>query len=107
MPETKPRQSWLANSLGRNVKVYTGIPETCIEETSVGVHKTYLDTLGRTAVVVKARNLVDDFRDRDLIISYETSLADMMRKPMIVFCSMLALLTAAWALGKVEVGFSK
>ncbi|KAM4055159.1 ribophorin I domain-containing protein [Hirsutella rhossiliensis] len=90
-----------------NVEVYTGVPKTSITEISVGVHKTYLDTMGRTAVVVKARNLVDDFRDRDLIISYETSLVGMMRKPAIVFSSMLAVFAAAWAVGKVEVGFSK
>lgn len=95
------------HSPSRNVKVFAGVPETSINEISVGIHKTYLDTVGRTAVVVKARNLVDDFRDRDLIISYESSLVDMMRKPAVVFSSMLAVFATAWAVGKVEVGFSK
>lgn len=90
-----------------NVKVYMGIPESAITESSVDVHKTYLDTLGRTAVTIMARNLVDEFRDRDLIISYETSLLDTLRKPFIVFASMMAVFVAAWAIGKVEVGFSK
>ncbi|OAA32564.1 oligosaccharyltransferase alpha subunit [Moelleriella libera RCEF 2490] len=91
----------------RNVKYYTGVPKSSIIETSVGLHKTYLDTLGRTAVVIKAQNLVDEFRDRDVIISYETPALDTLRKPFIVFGSMMAVYIVAWALGKVEVGFSK
>lgn len=89
------------------MKFYTGVPESSILETSVSVHKTYLDTVGRTAISIKARNLVDEFRDRDVIISYETSLFDALRKPFIVFASMLSVYVAAWAVGKVEVGFSK
>ncbi|RFU77929.1 oligosaccharyltransferase alpha subunit [Trichoderma arundinaceum] len=89
-----------------NVKFYTSIPDSSIVETSIGVHKTYLDTTGRTAVVIKAKNLADDFRFRDLIISYETPLSGTLRKPVVVFASMLAVYAAAWAVGKVEVGFS-
>ncbi|KJK79052.1 hypothetical protein H634G_05867 [Metarhizium anisopliae BRIP 53293] len=91
----------------RNVKYYTGIPESSIVKTSVSVHKTYLDTLGRTSVIIKAQNLVDEFRDRDVIISYETSTFDTLRKPFIVFASMMAVYAAAWAVGQVEVGFTK
>lgn len=90
-----------------NVKYYTGIPESSIVKTSVSVHKTYLDTLGRTSVIIKAQNLVDEFRDRDVIISYETSTFDTLRKPFIVFASMMAVYAAAWAVGQVEVGFTK
>ncbi|RDA88160.1 hypothetical protein CP532_6792 [Ophiocordyceps camponoti-leonardi (nom. inval.)] len=90
-----------------DVQVTTGIPESSIVELSHGVHKTYLDTVGRTMVTIEARNLVDEFRDREIIISYEASVGDALRKPLIVFSSMLALFAAAWAVGKVEVGFSK
>ncbi|KAH6610485.1 oligosaccharyltransferase alpha subunit [Trichoderma cornu-damae] len=89
-----------------NVKFYTDIPDSSIVETSIGVHKTYLDTTGRTAVVIKAKNLVDDFRFRDLIISYDAPLSGTLRKPLVVFASMLAVYAAAWAVGKVQVGFS-
>lgn len=90
----------------RNVKVYTDVPEPSIIDLSVDVHQTYLDTLGRTSVTIKARNLVDDFRDRELIISYDASLLSALRKPIVVFSSMLAIYVAAWALGKVQMGFS-
>jgi oligosaccharyltransferase complex subunit alpha (ribophorin I) len=75
-------------------------------EASVGLHKTYLDTIGRTSVTIKARNLVDDFRDRELIVFYETSLLTTLRKPFIVFASMMAVYAAAWGVGMVETGFS-
>ncbi|KAG6041034.1 hypothetical protein E4U41_006124 [Claviceps citrina] len=91
----------------RNVKYYTGVPGSAIVEAAVSVHKTYLDTIGRTSVTFKARNLVDEFRDRDIIISYETSVFDTLRKPLIVFGSMMMVYAAAWAVGKVEVGFAK
>ncbi|TWU74475.1 dolichyl-diphosphooligosaccharide--protein glycosyltransferase subunit 1 [Metarhizium rileyi] len=90
-----------------NIKYYTGIPASSIVKTSVSLHKTYLDTLGRTSVMIKAQNLVDDFRDRDVIISYDTSTLDTLRKPFIVFASMMAVYAAAWAVGKVEIGFAK
>lgn len=96
----------VANKRARNVKFYTGLPDSSIVETSVGVHKTYLDTIGRTSVTIKAKNLGDEFRFRDLIITYETPLAGTLRKPVVVFVSMLAVYAAAWALGKVQVGFS-
>lgn len=83
------------------------MPESSIDSFSVGVYKTYLDTLGRTAVTLKVRNLVDEFRDRDMIISYDTSLLDTLRKPFIVFASMMTVLAGAWVIGRVEVGFAK
>jgi oligosaccharyltransferase complex subunit alpha (ribophorin I) len=71
------------------------------------VHKTYLDTIGRTAVTIKARNLVDEFKDRDLIIYYEVPSAMTLRKPLVIFASFLTVYAAAWAIGKVEVGFGQ
>ena len=97
----------MANGNDRNVKLHVDVPETSIIDYSVDLHHTYLDTIGRTAVYIKARNLVDEFRDRDLIISYDVSSTVTLRKPLIVFGSMLSVFVVAWAIGKVEVGFSK
>ena len=70
------------------------------------VHKTFLDTVGRPALIIKARNLVDDFRDREVIVSYDYPLVASLRKPFIVFTSMLGVFVAAWILGGVEMKFS-
>ncbi|KAF4469416.1 oligosaccharyl transferase complex subunit ost4 [Fusarium albosuccineum] len=70
-----------------NVKFYTNIPESAITSTSIDLTKTYLDTVGRTTVTIKARNLVDEFRDRQLIISYDAPLSSALRKPLVIFVS--------------------
>ncbi|KAI2473674.1 Ribophorin I [Annulohypoxylon bovei var. microspora] len=89
-----------------NVRFYTTIPESSITDFVVDQQKTYLDTVGRTVLTIKARNLVDDFRGRDLIVSYDYSLTASLRKPLIVFSSMVALFVGIWAISKVDVKFS-
>jgi len=90
----------------RNVKFSTLIPPASITETSVDVYKTYLDTIGRTTLTIKARNLVDDFRDRELVVTYDYPLLATLRKPLIIFGSMAAVFVAAWIIGGVELKFS-
>ncbi|KAI0854109.1 Ribophorin I [Daldinia vernicosa] len=89
-----------------NVRFHTTIPESSITDYSVGLQKTYLDTVGRTVLTIKARNLVDDLRDRDLIVSYDYSLVASLRKPLVVFASMLTVFVGMWAVSKVDVRFS-
>ncbi|PHH70374.1 hypothetical protein CDD82_7173 [Ophiocordyceps australis] len=89
-----------------NVKIWTDIPETSIVETSVDRSLLYLDTVGRTMVEVKARNIVDEQRDRELILTYETLLVDTLRKPLVVFASAMAVFVAAWLVGMVEIGIA-
>ncbi|EEU47882.1 uncharacterized protein NECHADRAFT_90136 [Fusarium vanettenii 77-13-4] len=88
-----------------NVKFYTNVPDSAITSTSIDLTRTYLDTIGRTTVTVKARNLVDEFRDRQLIISYDAPLVSALRKPTVIFVSVLAVFITTWALGKVQTGF--
>ncbi|KAL2209913.1 Ribophorin I [Sarocladium strictum] len=90
-----------------NVKIFTDIPDTSIVESSVDVHNTFLDTIGRTSIIIKARNLVDEFRDRQLILSYDLPLSSTLRKPLVVFGSMMGIFVATWAVGKIQMGFSK
>ncbi|KAI0482856.1 Ribophorin I [Xylariaceae sp. FL0804] len=89
-----------------NVQFYTNAPESSITEHNVDLVKTYLDTVGRTVVTIKARNLVDDFRDRELIVSYSYSMMASLRKPFIVFSSMMAVFAGVWAMSKVDVKFA-
>ncbi|KAL2109757.1 hypothetical protein VUR80DRAFT_2052 [Thermomyces stellatus] len=90
-----------------NVKYFADIPETSIVESSVGTKKTYLDTIGRTSVTIKAKNLVDDFRDREVIVTYDYPLSASLRKPLVVFLSMMGVFVAGWVIGGIEIGFSR
>lgn len=89
----------------RNVKYHTTIPSSSITAAGVELHKTFLDTLGRTALVLKARNLVDDFRDRDIVVTYDYPLAARLRKPLIVFGSAVAVFVGTWLVGNLELKF--
>ncbi|RWA14631.1 hypothetical protein EKO27_g445 [Xylaria grammica] len=89
-----------------NVKFYTSAPGTSITGHSVDLVRTYLDTIGRTVLTIKARNLVDELRDRELIVSYEYSTAAALRKPFVIFSSTMAVFVGIWLLSKLDVSFS-
>ena len=50
--------------------------------------------------------MVDDFRDRQVIVTYDYPFLAGLRKPIIVFSSMIAVFVAAWMIGNVELKFS-
>lgn len=89
-----------------NVKWTTGIPTSSISEAGVQIHKTFLDTIGRTALVIKGRNLVDDFRDRDLTVTYDYPMSAVLRKPLVVFSSSMAVFVSLWLLSLVNLKFT-
>lgn len=64
---------------------------------------TFMDTIGRTMLKVKAINLVDDVRDREIIVSYDYSFVASLRKPVVIFAGVAALFVAAWAVGNLDV----
>jgi oligosaccharyltransferase complex subunit alpha (ribophorin I) len=89
-----------------NIRLHTTLPATTITSIAIETHRTFLDTLGRPAIVVRAHNLVDELRDRDVVVAYEVPLAAQLRKPVVVFASAMVVF-AAWAVvGRMEVRFS-
>lgn len=88
------------------MKYYTTLPPSAITSTDVQIHKTFLDTVGRTVLIIKARNLVDDFRNRELIVSYDVPLMADIRKPLVIFGSMVVTFIAAYVIGGVQLKFS-
>ncbi|KAF3016198.1 dolichyl-diphosphooligosaccharide--protein glycosyltransferase subunit 1 [Neopestalotiopsis sp. 37M] len=89
-----------------NVKYFTSIPESSIIESTVDHQKTYLDTVGRTVLTLKARNIPDEFRDRELYVSYDYSFIASLRKPFVIFGSVISVFVGTWLLSKIEVKFS-
>lgn len=53
-----------------------------------------------------ANNLVDEFRERELIVSYDYPFLASLRKPLVVFTSAMGVFVAAWIVGIFEVKFS-
>lgn len=93
-------------TIHRNVKYTTTVPASSVDSADVEIHKTFLDTIGRTSLIIKARNLVDDLRERELIVSYDLPLSASLRKPFIVFGSTLAMFVGTWLLGNLNLQFA-
>ncbi|KAI1178795.1 Ribophorin I [Nemania sp. FL0916] len=89
-----------------NVEFYATAPEATITKHSVDIVKTYLDTVGRTVLTINARNLVDELRDRELVVAYEYSTAAALRKPFVIFASTMSAFVGIWLLSKLDVSFS-
>ncbi|KAI9733963.1 MAG: dolichyl-diphosphooligosaccharide--protein glycosyltransferase subunit 1 [Cirrosporium novae-zelandiae] len=88
----------------RNVKFETEIPITGHEIT---LHKTFMDTIGRTQLKLRASNVIDEDKDKTLIVTYEYPAGAMYRKPLTVFASTLALFGAVWLLSCLDTSIGK
>ena len=73
-------------------------------EVSESLHRTFMDTKGRTALTLTAYNVVDDVRDRELFVTYDYPLSAALRKPVVIFSAVLSLFVAVWAVGQVDTG---
>ncbi|KAL1609773.1 dolichyl-diphosphooligosaccharide--protein glycosyltransferase subunit 1 [Nothophoma quercina] len=82
-----------------NVNFQTTVP---IVENSTTLHKTFMDTLGRTTLSLTAINLVDDFRDRDLIVTYDYPWTAGYRKPIVITLGAFAVFAFVWAVGSID-----
>ena len=50
-----------------------------------------------------AINVVDEFRDRDLIVTYEYPTLAKFRKPLAIFAGLLVVFAFSWVVGNLDV----
>jgi len=98
--------SQLTLFVSRNVKYHVALPQSSITEAKVHLVRTYLDTVGRTVLTIKTRNMVDDYRDRELVVTYDYPLLASLRKPVVIFSSTLGALSLLWMVMKIDLRFS-
>ncbi|KAF3308307.1 dolichyl-diphosphooligosaccharide--protein glycosyltransferase subunit 1 [Orbilia oligospora] len=55
------------------------------------LHKTFMDTIGRTSIKLTIDNVVDELKNRDIIITYNYSTIAALRKPLVVLASVFSL----------------
>jgi oligosaccharyltransferase complex subunit alpha (ribophorin I) len=87
----------------RNVQYSTTVPLISAE---ISFHKTFMDTIGRTALTLNAVNVVDDLRDRELIVTYDYPFMAIFRKPLVIFAGFASLFVATWAIGNLDVSIT-
>jgi oligosaccharyltransferase complex subunit alpha (ribophorin I) len=88
----------------KNVRFSTTVP---IVDNSTSLHKTFMDTLGRTTLSLTAINLVDEFRDRDLLVTYDYPWTAGYRKPIVITLGVFALFAVTWVLGSIDTSIGK
>ena len=66
-----------------------------------------MDTLGRTTLKLTAINVVDELRDRDIVVTYDYPLTAALRKPFTIFAGIVAVFVTAWGIGKVDISIGK
>ena len=71
------------------------------------MHKTFMDTLGRTTLTLSAVNVIDEARDQPVIVTYEYPFTASFRKPLTIFAGVLSVFATAWALGSVDVSIGR
>jgi oligosaccharyltransferase complex subunit alpha (ribophorin I) len=87
-----------------NVQFSTTVP---IVSNKTSLHKTFMDTLGRTTLELTAINLVDEFRDRDLVVTYDYPWTAGYRKPVVITLGMFAVFAITWVLGSIDTSIGK
>jgi len=87
-----------------NVKFETTVPIVSVETTA---YRTFFDTIGRTALILTATNIVDEFRDRDLIVTYEYPSVAKFRKPLTITATVLFVFVISWIVGNLDVSIGK
>lgn len=55
-------------------------------------------------MTLTAINIVDDFRDRELIVTYDYPFMAGFRKPIVIFTAFVGVFFAAWAIGSLDYG---
>ncbi|KAF4632581.1 hypothetical protein G7Y89_g5535 [Cudoniella acicularis] len=83
-----------------NVKYSTNVP---LVTAGISLHQTFMDTQGRTTLTLTAINIVDEYRDRELIVTYDYPFFAILRKPLVIFVTFLGLFAAAWGIGSLDV----
>ncbi|ETI27987.1 hypothetical protein G647_00436 [Cladophialophora carrionii CBS 160.54] len=92
----------------RNVKWQThggtGAPTLHAEES---LHKTFMDTLGRTELKLSATNVVDEARDVTVVVTYEYPFFAAFKKPVTILVGFIVTFAIAWAVGSLDTSIGR
>ena len=66
-----------------------------------------MDTLGRPSLKLTAINVVDDWRDKDLVIAYDYPWTAGYRKPLTIAAGLGSILVAAFLVGSIDTRIGK
>lgn len=82
----------------------TGMP---VLQSEVSIHKTFMDTLGRSSLTLTAMNVIDEARDASLVVTYDYPFLAAFRKPVSIFLGIFSVFVAVWGVGRIDVSIGK
>lgn len=71
------------------------------------LHKTFMDTLGRTTLTLSAINVVDELKDIQVLVSYEYTFMSALRKPLSIIAGFSAVYVVAWLVSLVDTSIGR
>jgi oligosaccharyltransferase complex subunit alpha (ribophorin I) len=66
-----------------------------------------MDTIGRTTLTLTALNIVDEIRDRDLVVTYDYPAMERFRKPLTIFAGITFIFVVSWIIGNLDVSIGR
>lgn len=66
-----------------------------------------MDTVGRTTLNLVALNVVDEQRERDLIVTYTYPSSAKFRKPLTFAAGLMVVFALSWVIGNLDVSIGK
>jgi oligosaccharyltransferase complex subunit alpha (ribophorin I) len=66
-----------------------------------------MDTIGRSTLELTALNVVDDFRGKELVVTYDYPLSAGFRKPIVIFSALMGMFGMAYLVSKLDVSIGK
>lgn len=66
-----------------------------------------MDTVGRTTLELTAINIVDELRDRDVVVTYDYPFSARFRKPLTIIGGLLLVFAVSWVIGNLDVSIGK
>lgn len=82
----------------------TGVPGLHAEHS---LHKTFMDTLGRTELKLSASNVVDEIRDVTVLVTYDYPFLAAFRKPVTISTGLAVVFVLAWLVGSIDTSIGK
>ncbi|KAK2740222.1 dolichyl-diphosphooligosaccharide--protein glycosyltransferase subunit 1 [Onygenales sp. PD_40] len=85
----------------------TGMPARDQVRDEVTLHKTFMDTVGRTVLGLSVENVVDECRDGWVVITYDYPSLEILRKPLTIAAGLFGVFVTVWGLGRLDVSIKK
>ncbi|EEH38116.1 oligosaccharyltransferase alpha subunit [Paracoccidioides lutzii Pb01] len=76
-------------------------------ESEIGLLRTFMDSVGRTVLTLRATNVADEAREGHIIVTYNYPKLAILRKPLVIATGLFSVFVTVWLLGNLDVSIKK